>query len=988
MIRIIFIIERYILLSMTIKIPEKFKAKLDGEYDAYINNMLVTYNSIYDDNKVEFFAEYTNHGSKHVEEVLNAAANLITEESYNFLNTKDIFVLIVAVLLHDVGMHISSEGAKKIFSDDYDRHRINLLDSKSWKQVWTDFLYEAKRFNENELEDIFGTSNVDIGNPDLDDLSDLDRKLFGEFFRRYHPRLAHEIAKYGFPTKLGTDNIIIPSSAIDDEIIDICGLVARSHGMNLRDTFDYMNELHDDSWKNPFDIKVFFLMVILRISDYIQIHAERASSVLVQTKRFASPISTQEWIKHGSIKDININTSDPEKIFVKAKPENSKIFLELKKLFKDIQYELDISWAILGEVYGRDERLNSLKIKYRRITSNIDDINKFSRGVNYIPEKIRFDADPELLKLLIGPLYGEDPKYGIRELLQNSVDAVKEREFVEDDYNSKIIVSIDKQEESNDLYILSVQDNGIGMTKETIVNYFFRAGASFRNSMVWKKSFVEDSEVKIEKTGRFGVGVLAAFLLGEEFELYTRHFKDKKGYYCKASLSTKQVELLKEDCDIGTLIKIKLNEKILKNFSSLIKYFKEKNRHRSFYEDDETKLTWFKWYVMDSPKIEYRIENQDLANIFEYNKILVSSKPDKPLDGWYHFSTPEFKSVHWTVSDKETEYYLDDYIDQELFCNGFRILRSYQMPNFPWQSPTVSVFDGNAKMPLSLSRDYLLNDRLPFENKLISNFCSKIIEVLNEVEFEKCGNYWLAKDKYIDFLKGRINISEYVVVSNDKYTLITPFIFDSLNIEIFYQVWLSSDSNKNSLFKDVDTFYSAKYRKNDQNYFYKRLLEGSYFEESVSNRWFNVGSYRTRGDLAINDYILNDKLSYMCEKNRLSKSFRDSYKNRSQLFNERWTVIGGQKDLENEYLIISDDQTGKKKRVKKPKRVLPESQINIKNLTNEYYYYVKEYFINMENLQPFEPFKKEWERLIGENEFLIPIKKEYRRKIDIGHKSN
>ena len=350
---------------MKIKIPEKFRQKLNGEYEAYINNMLVTYSPLYIDNKTEFFSDYTNHGAQHIEEVLLTSANLISDESYEFLNSKDIFVLIVSVLLHDVGMHITHEGVKKIFNIDYIECTVKFLDSKSWKSTWNDFLYEAKRFNENQLVDIFGDSNVEITEPDLNNLSDYDRKLYGEFFRRHHPRLAHEIANYGFPTKIGNDNILVPTE-IEQEIIDLCGLVARSHGMNLRDTFEYLKEHHDDSWKNPYDVKVFFLMVVLRIADYIQIHSERASKVLIKTKRFSSPVSSQEWLKHGAIKDININTADPERIFVKAKPDNSKIFLELRKLFDDIQYEFDISWAILGEVYGKDEILKSLKIKFRR----------------------------------------------------------------------------------------------------------------------------------------------------------------------------------------------------------------------------------------------------------------------------------------------------------------------------------------------------------------------------------------------------------------------------------------------------------------------------------------------------------------------------------------------------------------------------------------------------------------------------------------------
>jgi len=559
---------------MKIRIPKEFEEKLEGDYRSYIDNMISKYSSIIQENKLEFFGEYTEHGIEHIEDVLNTSCSLFDEHTFKLLNTKDITILIISVILHDVGMHLSSEGFKKILSNEFDDYRVAYFDENTWAEEWQIFLHEAKRFNDEQLENIFGSSDIEIIEPDFDNLDDISRKLCGEFLRRHHARLAHEIVFSGFPAKIGEQNII-PTTNIDEEIIDLCGLVARSHGMNLRKSFDYLKNKHFDAWKAPYDIKCIFLMVVLRISDYIQIHAERADPVIVRTKRFSSPTSIKEWEKYEAIRHINIKTDDPERIYVTAKPKNSLIYLELKKLFDDVQYEFDLSWAILGEVYGKDDDFKNLKIRFRRITSNLDDTKKFVNTVDYVPERIRFDADPELLKLLIGPLYGEDPKYGVRELLQNSVDAVKERQYIDENQSSKINVTLKNDLKNDSTYYLVIEDNGIGMSKDTIINFFFRAGASFRNSMIWKKSFVEDRDVKIEKTGRFGVGVLAAFLLGDEFEMYTKYYKSDKGYYCKASLSSKQVELTKTECDIGTSLKIKLNHKNLSLFRNYLRQHKE-----------------------------------------------------------------------------------------------------------------------------------------------------------------------------------------------------------------------------------------------------------------------------------------------------------------------------------------------------------------------------------------------------------------------------
>jgi hypothetical protein len=192
----------------------------------------------------------------------------------------------------------------------------------------------------------------------------------------------------GFPTQVGQENISIHAGDIEKDIIDLAGLVARSHGMPLRKSVDYLENKFRDAWRTPYDIKAVFLMVVLRIADYLQIHSERASKIILKSKRFDSPISKKEWEKHNAVKDINIKTADPERIFVIAKPENSTIFLELDQLFKDIQYEFDTSWAVLGEAYGKDDELKGLKIKFRRIRSVLDDKEDFSKSVDYSGEGV------------------------------------------------------------------------------------------------------------------------------------------------------------------------------------------------------------------------------------------------------------------------------------------------------------------------------------------------------------------------------------------------------------------------------------------------------------------------------------------------------------------------------------------------------------------------------------------------------------------------
>ena len=93
-----------------------------------------------------------------------------------------------------------------------------------------------------------------------------------------------------------------------------------------------------------------------------------------------------------------------------------------------IQRELDTTWAVFGEIYGRFDTMNGFGLTIRRIRSTLDDLPALSKRLTYLPVHARFrSSDTELLRLLVGPLYGNDLTIGVRELIQNAVDACRER---------------------------------------------------------------------------------------------------------------------------------------------------------------------------------------------------------------------------------------------------------------------------------------------------------------------------------------------------------------------------------------------------------------------------------------------------------------------------------------------------------------------------------------------------------------------------------
>jgi molecular chaperone HtpG len=256
--------------------------------------------------------------------------------------------LILSILVHDLGMHITFEGFNR-FLEKGKQEVIKEIDNLTWEEEWSKYLQESKKWSGKKRQDIFGKKTLVVKDPliDKNEHSETDKKFIGEFIRRHHPRMAHEIVLFGFP--LANADYLPFAIELEYEIKDIIGFIARSHGMDIRSAFSYLLGNHHD-YRTPYNIKVIYLMVVLRISDYIHITSDRAPISSMQISSFSSPASTLEWNLHQTVKDINQNHEDPETLFVNARPSNSVEFLKIKSLLKNIQNELDLSWAILGGV--------------------------------------------------------------------------------------------------------------------------------------------------------------------------------------------------------------------------------------------------------------------------------------------------------------------------------------------------------------------------------------------------------------------------------------------------------------------------------------------------------------------------------------------------------------------------------------------------------------------------------------------------------------
>jgi molecular chaperone HtpG len=711
-----------------VNIPTRLKSLLqkDDNLTAAVLHAISVVRPWFEDNKLVFFPEYTDHGPKHIQEVFETAESLITESAWKILNSKDVAVLILGIILHDCAMHLSEDGFVSLISDD-SRPLNESFRDQPWPRLWNDFMAESRRFDDRKLNALFDDMEP-VRVPPLDPLmmTKRDRLLIGEFLRRHHPRLAHEIALVGVP---GPPDRGLSLGDIPSDVRELSGLVARSHGLDLRVSVDYLNDKGKWGARRTVGVHVTYLMVLVRIADYLQIHSTRAPKEVLQVRSLRSPVSRGEWRAHEDIIDIHQETDDPEAIWVEAKPKDVKTYLKLKYLVSDIQREMDESWAVLGEVYGPKDDLRGFGIRLRRIRSNIQDNAAFARTVNYVPRHAALQtAGVDLLKLLVTPLYGDRPEVGVRELLQNAVDArlelldylAKDSQVPQPDLqeqNADVVIALTWKEDGPKW--LSVSDRGIGMTVDTVLNYFLKAGASFRFSHTWRRQHEdEQGRPRVLRSGRFGIGILAGFLLGNEIHVSTRHVtaRPDEGVSFVCRLEDDTVQLDRTTRPVGTTVSIQLPEAVFRKLAK--DCF---NWHH--YILQEPAFSWY-WYCLEEPSAHFLIQGR----LVEQTYLLPSADSDLPPE-WRRVRHPAFRDIHWT--------YLGS--GPLLTCNGIAVIDLSKEDDEEddedfggegFTRPKLSVFDPQGSLPLNLQRTGLSVKELPFEAELLKDICYDILAFL------------------------------------------------------------------------------------------------------------------------------------------------------------------------------------------------------------------------------------------------------------------
>ncbi|XP_017110041.2 heat shock protein 75 kDa, mitochondrial isoform X1 [Drosophila bipectinata] len=384
-----------------------------------------------------------------------------------------------------------------------------------------------------------------------------------------------------------------------------------------------------------------------------------------------------------------------------------------------------------------------------------------------VVDKHEFQAETrQLLDIVARSLYSDHEVF-VRELISNASDALEkfrytllssgEADLAGKDRPLEIRITTDKP-----LMQLTIQDTGIGMTKEELISNLgtiARSGSKQFLEQMKSSQKGASSEASSNIIGQFGVGFYSAFIVANKVEVYTRAAvpnapglrwsTDGSGSYeieesSEAELGTKIVLHLKTDCrEYADEDRIKAVIKKYSNFvgSPILLNGKQAN---------EIKPLW----LLDPQSIS-KEQHHDfyrfISNSFDIPRFTLHYKADVPLSIHALLYFPEGKPGLFEMSR-------DGNTGVALYTRKVLIQSKTEHLLPKWLRFVKGVVDSE-DIPLNLSRELLQNSSLI--RKLSSVISTRVIRFLQERAKKQPEEYEAFYQDYGLFLK------EGIVTSND-----------------------------------------------------------------------------------------------------------------------------------------------------------------------------------------------------------------------------
>ncbi|MCH5171616.1 MAG: molecular chaperone HtpG [Erysipelotrichales bacterium] len=384
----------------------------------------------------------------------------------------------------------------------------------------------------------------------------------------------------------------------------------------------------------------------------------------------------------------------------------------------------------------------------------------------------------EILSLMINSIYSNNEIF-LRELISNASDAIDKYKFnaLKSDGKLPIIdheirLSVDKNTRT-----LTISDNGIGMTKNDLINNLGTIAKSGSKAFVKKlKEATDKNDFNI--IGQFGVGFYSAFMVADKVEVLTKTANGKAFLFTSDGKDSYTIEDAKKE-ETGTNITIYLKKTtneinydkyleeytlkgIVKKYSDYIRYpIKMLCSHQKKKIDENGK-------ELDN-EYETIIEDETLNSMIPLWRKNKSEVKDEELNNFYKEKFNDFEdplvSLFVRVDGNITYdalLYIPSHVPYDLYSDAYeKGLELYSKGVFikekcPELVPDYLKFvKGLVDSPdfnLNISREIL--QQSPMMKKISENIEKKIVSRLGELmkeDFDKYTKFFEAFGEHLKF---------------------------------------------------------------------------------------------------------------------------------------------------------------------------------------------------------------------------------------------
>ncbi|MEN6553524.1 MAG: ATP-binding protein [Methanobacterium sp.] len=452
------------------------------------------------------FPEYTLHDDKHLLKVTEIMGIIINEsQSLQNLNYIEMTILILSAYLHDIGMVVPKGKIEQIVdSDDFSIFRAK-------KQSELEGIKEYKKKLKISKSE---SSKKDI----ICKIAEIEQSILTNYLRDNHGEFGAEyiIKKWGDDARWELEN---------HNISEIVALVCKSHcfkAMQLNS--EYSADLRIDKIVGGTSVNMLYCSIILRLADILDFDRERTPNILYENISPQNNISINEWNKHRSVTGWKISKDN---IIYECECVHPVYEKAVREFLDYIDYELKECRLIIQDFPKRDDIADRYQLKLP-VAVDRSRITAKNNSYSYIDLSFTLSHE-EIFSILINDDFWDGKTLVIRELIQNAYDAIRHRRAIEkaagNTWNDGEITLIQRINDENKLELVCI-DNGMGMDKYILENFFFKIGKSYYRSpeFAQERAGLKSRYSDFDPVSQFGIGIASTFMIGKSLKIYTQRY--------------------------------------------------------------------------------------------------------------------------------------------------------------------------------------------------------------------------------------------------------------------------------------------------------------------------------------------------------------------------------------------------------------------------------------------------------------------------------